>query len=136
VVHSWSLRYDPGGNKGGGTVRLQLQPPDLGRLEIHIRVGNDGVVSMHMVSHTSEARSLVHSQLSDLHASLQDRGFEVGDLSVAVQDQDPQSEERGDERASRSPWTNESELGGAIDPANVAAPAAWRTHYGLIDYIA
>jgi len=67
---------------------------------------------------------------------LEYRGFEVGDLSVAVQDQDPQSEERGDERASRSPWTNESELGGAIDPANVAAPAAWRTHYGLIDYIA
>ena len=59
--------------RGGGTVRIQLEPPELGRINLEIKVANNGTVSMRIVSNNADAKMLVQSQLPDLQSALQDR---------------------------------------------------------------
>ena len=122
--------------QGGGTATLQLRPPELGKLDLKISVGKDGVVSMHVISHNQEARFLVHSQLTDLQSSLQNQGFELGEFSVSVRDQ---RESTGREADGQSGGTSDdSEDPGAIalEFANEAVPRLAWAGYGTLDFSA
>lgn len=120
--------------RGGGTVRLQLEPPELGRINLAIKVAEGGVVTMHIISESAEARSIVQSQLGHLQTALQDRGFEVGNLSVAVSDQGENSDLTGEESEdvdSESDLNLPNGFQGSEDDPRQVDPFA---HDGLIDY--
>ena len=120
--------------RGGGTVRLQLEPPELGRINLAIKVAEGGVVTMHIISESAEARSMVQSQLGHLQTALQDRGFEVGNLSVAVSDQGENSDLTGEESEdvdSESDLNLRNGFQGSEDDPRQVDPFA---HDGLIDY--
>lgn len=122
--------------EGGGKASMQLQPPELGRLNLEITVEKGGIVNMHVMSHSQEARALVQSQFTELQSSLQDQGLEVGEMSVSVQDQHESSERQAD----GGPGGNSDGLGEAdsFDPG--INPQALRqlelSGYGRLDFSA
>ncbi len=118
--------------RGGGTVRIQLEPPELGRINLEIKVANNGTVSMHIVSNNADAKMLVQSQLPDLQSALQDRGFEVDELTVSVNDQDESSEaeDEAQMRARSGVDASEEDVSGYSERNLIGRP----DHDGLIDY--
>ncbi len=122
--------------EGGGKASMQLQPPELGRLDLEITVAKGGIVSMHVISHSQEARSLVQSQFAELQASLQDQGLEVGDITVSVRDQRESSERQADGgpgEGSEGPAESDS-LDLIINPPGV--PQLAFAGYGTLDFSA
>lgn len=60
-------------------VRMQLEPPSLGRVVLHLS-SEDNKVAIRLLTETAEARDLVQANLSQLHSALQDQGIRVDRL--------------------------------------------------------
>ena len=121
-------------DRGGGTVRLQLDPPELGRINLSLRVADGGIVAMHMVADSAEARAIVQSQLGDLQTALQDKGFEVGSLSISVDDQE-RSGDSDEEAGSNNGLEADSGLDDGFEGSEDARNQfGLFQHDGLIDY--
>ena len=122
--------------EGGGRASLRLQPPELGRLDLQITVEKGGIVSMHVISHSQEARILVQAQFAELQSSLQDQGLEVREISVSVRDQRESSErqaEGGPGGSSEGPADSDS-LDQGVNP--LVVPQLKFFGYGTLDFSA
>ncbi|HET9729617.1 MAG TPA: flagellar hook-length control protein FliK, partial [Acidimicrobiia bacterium] len=66
---------------GSYRFRIELRPPELGRIDLRVEL-RDGV--LHTVIHTEHAHTaaLVRDALNDLRARLDQSGMRAGDLSV------------------------------------------------------
>jgi hypothetical protein len=122
--------------QGGGTATMQLQPPELGKLDLEIAVGKDGVVTMHVVSHNQEARFLVQSQLADLQQSLQDQGLEVGEFSVSVHDESETAEREAAGGSGTAPDGAEDMGTEVPEYVTDAPPLLAFAGYGALDFSA
>jgi len=72
--------------RGEHEVRLVLNPPELGRVEIRIVQGADGI-SVHMRAEQAGARDLIQQQLPVLHQALEARDLRVDRLQVSHAEQ-------------------------------------------------
>ncbi len=70
---------------GGGELRLQLKPENLGRLEIRAESGASGVVAR-IVTESDAVKHYLENNLHTLHQSLQDQGLKIERIDVTVQD--------------------------------------------------
>ena len=70
--------------RGDHELRLALNPPDLGRVDVRISDG-DGGLTVHIQTATAEAHDLVQQQLSALRAGLELRELRVERLQVEQQ---------------------------------------------------
>ncbi|URA10904.1 flagellar hook-length control protein FliK [Thermospira aquatica] len=68
---------------GQSEMRLQLTPPDLGRMEMKI-VLEDGQMRGKIVVSTPEAKALFDQNLGELQRQLQQVGVQVGSLDVSL----------------------------------------------------
>jgi flagellar hook-length control protein FliK len=68
---------------GQSEMRLQLTPPDLGRMEMKI-VLEDGQMMGKIVVSTPEAKALFDQNLGELQRQLQQAGVQVGSLDVSL----------------------------------------------------
>ncbi len=68
---------------GQSEMRLQLTPPDLGRMEMKI-VLEDGQMQGKIVVSTPEAKALFDQNLGELQRQLQQVGIQVGSLDVSL----------------------------------------------------
>ena len=81
-------------------VRLQLQPPDLGRLRIDVRI--DGkTLQMHMEAQTEVAHRLLTSRVAELRGTLQAQGLNVERVQIDL---------RGPQQTSSPNQQGQSEL--------------------------
>ncbi len=76
-----SIRLNRGAKHS--SARIQLDPPELGRLDVDVRVSGDRI-RIEVRAATAEARQLVHEQASRLTTALQKHGLEVEHLEVTV----------------------------------------------------
>ena len=73
-------------------MRLQLQPADLGEIEMRVRAIEGVVRSEIMVQH-SEVKNLIESQVDRLRTALSEQGLEFAGLDVSLaQDNNPWSD--------------------------------------------
>ena len=105
--------------RGPRELRITLNPPELGRIEVRITDAANGV-RIDLETGTSGARDLLQQHLPALHAALEGRDLRVDRLEVRhsepVLDQsgaelpDDQQQPQGDQGASSegSPWSSES----------------------------
>ena len=63
------------------SVVLRLDPPELGRVNVHVSMSND-VVSIRMVAAGDMARQAIERQLNDLQASLTNQGVTFSQCQV------------------------------------------------------
>lgn len=76
VRHAQMLDVD-----GRTEVRIQLEPPSLGRLTLHVSADHN-TVSIHLRADTAEARDLVQANVARLEAALQEQGIKIDRLMV------------------------------------------------------
>jgi flagellar hook-length control protein FliK len=70
---------------GKGEIRIQLQPDNLGHLEIRAESTVNGVVAR-IVAESSSIKNYLETNLHLLQQSLQDQGLKVERIQVSVQD--------------------------------------------------
>jgi flagellar hook-length control protein FliK len=105
-------------NEGGGTARIQLQPPQLGGLEIRIAV-NNGAVRVSLVADRTAVADLLQHHLPGVRHALQLQGLAVDRVEVAHRDagdslgeRDPGGQERFSGRADAGPSGDGTERDG------------------------
>ncbi len=71
------------GVKGGDqTMRIQLDPPELGRVEIQMTVGKDKSVKAHLIAEKPETLGMLQRDATLLERALQDAGLEADGSSL------------------------------------------------------
>jgi len=66
---------------GGGQVRMRLEPPELGRLDMDVRVRNSSV-SIVLVAEDRNVQQLLQSQREVLERAMSESGFRVESFDV------------------------------------------------------
>ena len=95
-------RLDRPGESDQSSVVLRLDPPELGRLNVHLSVSND-VVSIRMVASEEAARQVIERQLGDLQQSLTNQGVSFTPCQVDCQGQDQGQNSSGQSPFQQSP---------------------------------
>lgn len=72
--------------KGGGEMKIQLNPEGLGKVHLDIKV-QDGQVGVQMMADTQEAKKLLESSMSDLKLSLAEHKLNLNSVKVDVSEQ-------------------------------------------------
>lgn len=65
------------------TIQLQLEPEELGRLQLRVAVEN-GTVTAHFVAETEVARRIIEAGIQQLKESLHNHGVDIQDVEVSL----------------------------------------------------
>lgn len=76
--------------KGGGEMKIQLNPEGLGQIHLKIKV-QDGQVGVQMTADNHEAKKLLESSMNDLKIGLADHKLTLNHSKVDVADQTSQN---------------------------------------------
>lgn len=115
------------------SVVLRLDPPELGRVTVHVSMAND-VVSIRLVASDDGSRQTLETHLSDLQQSLSDQGIALNHCQVECHAGGGDSSDR----SRQWPIPGEAELfPTASRPAPALAnPAAQSASRTRLDYVA
>ena len=113
---------------GNGSVRLRLRPPELGGLRLEVSIRN-GMMTAHIETETSAARTLLLDSLPALRERLAQQDIKVDSFEVDLGDRSPdgspqrpdddrQPRDRPDEKKARAP---ENQDGDTADGGSVGA---------------
>ena len=69
-------------NPGGGEMRMKLEPPDLGELDLHMVVTEGNKLSLSIGAEHKDMTALLQRHMDELKQTLQDAGLEVTDAQV------------------------------------------------------
>jgi flagellar hook-length control protein FliK len=95
--------------KGEGQVKLTLNPPSLGTLDMDVRVRSNRIEVMVMADN-KDVKQILQTHLSDLKSALQEHGLQIDRFNIQWQDGSQGSTFR--EYAGRNPfWENNSDAG-------------------------
>ena len=88
--------------KGGGAMQIRLDPPQLGALEVAVRM-LDGVMNVSFQTSNDEATKLLSHSLGQLKHALESQGVSVDKIHVqqSVREQQPSSTNDNDPRHDR-----------------------------------
>ncbi|MCB9988729.1 MAG: flagellar hook-length control protein FliK [Rhodospirillales bacterium] len=73
------------GNGESKTLTLQLDPPDLGRVEIRMKLGNDKTMKTHMVIEKPETYMMLQRDSHVLERALQNAGIDADGSSLSFE---------------------------------------------------
>jgi flagellar hook-length control protein FliK len=100
-------------SKGGGRVKMTLNPPNLGSLDMEIRVRNN-TVELVFVADTPEIQQSLQASTDLLKAALNQQGFKIDGYNVLLQgSMDANS---GYFSGESSPWRNARKDSGKEEP--------------------
>ncbi len=116
------------------SVVLRLDPPDLGRLNVHLSISND-VVSIRMVATDEAARQAIERQLGNLHQSLDSQGvaFTPCQVECQTQGQNSSNQSQFQQRPDDVPSVP---FGQARNPLTAASVRAYARSRSALDYVA
>jgi flagellar hook-length control protein FliK len=80
----------------GGTMRIRLDPPQLGALQVTVQMKN-GVMTASFETSSEEATRLLSHSLSDLKSVLESQGVNVEKLQVQQSPRELQAPQKGDD---------------------------------------
>lgn len=66
----------------GGEVRMRLEPPELGQLDLRMTVESGNKLSLTLSADRSDINQLLHRHLEELKQTLQANGLEITDAEV------------------------------------------------------
>jgi chemotaxis protein MotD len=74
---------------GSNQFDIRLDPPELGRIEVRLKIDRDGQVSSHLIADRADTLALLRSDQTGLERALQDAGLKTaGDgLQFSLRDQ-------------------------------------------------
>lgn len=114
------------GKDGSGEMRMRLEPPDLGELDLHLQVDKQGQLRLSIGAERSDLQQLLQRHLGELEQTLRQHGFAVTHTEVRTQ---------ADGRGGRGDRSEAASAGGAAidegEPAAAPAPQGFITAQGL-----
>ncbi len=73
---------------GSSNFEIRLDPPDLGRIDVQLKVDSGGNVTSHIIAERPETLSLLQRQAPQLERALQDAGLSTGEgMQFSLADQ-------------------------------------------------
>ena len=72
-----------GGNGRPAVVRIALDPPSLGHVQVHLRLSDDSI-QVRLAAESPEARQVLMSQIDDLKSALEQHGVKVQRMEVVL----------------------------------------------------
>lgn len=94
-------------NKNESSAKINLDPPELGHLEIRI-THQDGGTNIVFNTSTQHAKDALENQLQDLRANFENQGLDLGDVSVFQQESDYNNEKNEDNQSNTSAEAEEA----------------------------
>lgn len=67
---------------GGGEMRVRLDPPELGELDLHVLVAKGNVMNLGIAAERSDVAELLQRHLPELCSALQANGLQIADAQV------------------------------------------------------
>lgn len=110
-------------------ARIHLDPPELGSLEIRMRIQNDQATVQIQVQ-TPQVRDVLESQAQRLRDSLAEQGLQLAGFDVSEQGQQGFAKQ-----ASSQPWEQQAD-GELSEDSEVDVVVQQSTHNGLLDTFA
>ncbi len=142
VTQQASVQMQKLGEQGGGQVRMVLNPPELGEIQIDLTV-KDGVVHGSISAHDGAVVELLAKEVQTLRHGLADAGLKVGQEGISLmlsnngQQQAGQQGQQAYEGRGAASGLGSGELAGAedgtIDAMTAIDPAAWVSPDRLVD---
>lgn len=74
-------------NDDGGEMRMTLQPPELGELDLRLTVEGGNRLSLHIAAERGDMGQLLQRHLDELKQTLQQNGLEVTDAEVSTREE-------------------------------------------------
>jgi flagellar hook-length control protein FliK len=124
---------------GGGTVRMVLNPPELGTVHIQITVTGDGKVDGQISATSNAVVELLARDVHSLKHGLESSGLKLGDQGLSLMlnngnQQNPQGQQQGQQgqAAAGAPnWSARQPDG--TDAVETPDPAAWVAPERILD---
>ena len=83
VLHDVASAVARRAEEGGGEVRLRLDPPELGHVDLHVRL-HEGGVTVDVRAERPEAARLLQDHHDQLSSLLSQQGLDLAGLNVSV----------------------------------------------------
>jgi len=113
---------------GKNHFEIRLDPPELGRIQVHLDVDRDGNVTSRMIADRPDTLDLLRRDASGLERALQDAGLKTSDNSLQFSLRDQSAQQQPADRASDTARLMvEDDMPPAID----AAPRSYSRLAGL-----
>ena len=94
-----SIRLAKAASNGDSTIRIQLRPGDLGRVEVKLELGKDGQVRAVVAAERPETLEMLQRDSRALERALQDAGFKTDSNSLEYTLKDGQGSGTGERTA-------------------------------------
>ena len=74
---------------GSNEFAIRLDPPELGRIDVQLKVDKDGRITSHLIADRKDTLDLLQRDASGLQRALQDAGLKTSDsgLQFSLRDQ-------------------------------------------------
>jgi hypothetical protein len=101
------------------SARLQLHPPELGRMKVELRLSGD-TLQIDVLTRTNEARELLYERVAELKAALEQHGLRVERFAVNIDHRDVAGGDLGqaaqrERQGNREPGDSATAVGSARD---------------------
>lgn len=116
----------------GGEMRMRLDPPELGQLNLHMVVDKAGSMRLQIVAERPEIASVIERHLGELKQTLAEQGIDVAQADIQFSERGQAHEQLADEWGQASHETNTGE-GAEHEEAPAARNLGYITAEGL-DY--
>lgn len=126
VMEQVSVQIDKQVKDGADTIKIQLKPHELGKIEIKLEVGADGRVSATVTADKPETLAMLQKDAKGLEKALEDAGLKPDSASTTFSlkgGEQQQNADRGNNNA-RSRRGRNREAGGGDDAQLAGAGAA------------
>jgi len=101
----------------GGEVRMRLEPPELGQLDLRMTVESGNKLSLTLSADRSDINQLLHRHLEELKQTLQANGLEVTDAEVQTRSEfESQQAQRDAHEGAVAPGESADEADSAPQP--------------------
>ena len=93
ILRAVTLNMTRGANNAIEQMNMQLEPAELGRVNVKLKMGDDGLLKAHIITDKAETLQAMQKDSTALHKALADAGLEMGQDSFTfdLRDQnDPQ----------------------------------------------
>jgi len=123
--------------QGRSEIRVQLRPPELGTVRLHLVSDRNNVVDARIVTERDDVRQLVERNLTELRDALAGSGIDVGNFDVSTQHSGQTWDDSAGQSASRRAWdATESEGDQPVSQPSDSVRGVNRSQSaGTIDYI-
>lgn len=108
VAEAIANRIEQLDDAGNLSFEVQLDPPELGRVDIRIERVNDRLVA-HVTIADEAARQMIQQQMPKLHETLREQGIQLHQFDVSHQQSSPQQQQHSDQRHEQRPHTSWSD---------------------------